>query len=345
MSDKPRLTWEKIKLMFHNPFRLSTGESTTRIAHWIRLAGDQGWGEGTIPPYYNIPEEEIISCWERAAVNENPYPDDPLDISAWVGFEGPAVARAALDLALHDRIGKIRGIPLYELLELNKPKPVPTAYTIAISSREDMARLALEYSDYSIIKLKLGSDDDIGRVAAVRNARPDAKIYLDANAAWSAAEAVLIIKELTPYQIDLIEQPVPGNDIDGLGFVQEHTNIPIVADESLRTSEDLEALAKAGVRGINLKIMKLGGLIPTLQILLRARELGLKVMLGCMAETSLGATAMAHLSSLGDWFDLDSPLLITNDPFIGVQYDSGQLRVPDLPGIGVTRNDLELDSP
>lgn len=337
MLSKPRLTWEKMALQFHHPFRLSSGVSTKRTAYWVRLENDEGWGEGTIPPYYNIPDADQIAFWEEKSSSREPFPDKLGDISAWIGDEGPAPARAALDLALHDRAGKIHGLPLYRLLELPPPGVFTTAFTIAIAEPEEMAQMALDRVGFPVIKLKLGSEDDISRVKAVRKARPDIRIFVDANAAWGPEEAVELIKELEPYQLELIEQPVRGEDIEGLGYVQAHTTIPIVADESLITLDRLDELQRAGVRGINLKIMKLGGLGPTLNFLKSGRERGFKIMLGCMAETSLGVTAMAHLAGMADWFDLDAPLLIANDPFEGIQYDQAEASVPDQPGIGVTR--------
>ncbi len=337
MISTPRLSWEAITLKFHNPFRLSTGVSTTRRAYWIRLADDVGWGEGTIPPYYNVKDDDMTSFWDSASQRVIPFPDDPSEIPSWIGQDGPAPARAALDLALHDRIGKKLNLPLYKLLGLPKPAPVCTAFTISITSPEEMAQMASDHPQYPIIKLKLGSDDDISRVAAVRNARPDVKLYVDANAGWSPDEAVMLAAALEPYQIEMIEQPVPGKDIEGLGYVQQHTNIPIVADESVQSIDDINALAKVGVKGINLKLMKLGGLAPALQMLRRGKELGLKIMLGCMGETSLGVTAMAHLTAWADWIDLDAPLLISNDPFEGITYDDAQILLPGRSGIGIEK--------
>jgi L-alanine-DL-glutamate epimerase-like enolase superfamily enzyme len=200
-----------------------------------------------------------------------------------------------------------------------------------------MAQMAKNPPRYPIIKLKLGSEDDISRVAAVRQARPDVRLFVDANAGWSPEEAVKLIKELDPFHLDMIEQPVPGEDIEGLGYVQAHTKIPVFADESLTSLEDLERIARVGVKGINLKIMKLGGIGPTLELLLRGKELGLKIMLGCMAETSLGVSAMSHLAGLANWIDLDSPLLISNDPFEGIRYERAEIFVPERPGIGVVK--------
>jgi L-alanine-DL-glutamate epimerase-like enolase superfamily enzyme len=137
--------------------------------------------------------------------------------------------------------------------------------------------------------------------------------------------------------VELVEQPLAKEEIAGLGQVQAATHLPVVADESLQTADDLERLAAAGVRGVNLKLMKLGGLAAALRIARRARELGLGIMLGSMIETSIGATAMAHLSGLADWLDLDSPVLISNDPFVGIAYSNdGRVTIPNLPGIGAT---------
>ena len=331
------LTWEAFNLKFQRPFRLSKGVSLTRTAYWIRLRDDEGWGEGTIPPYYDIPDKAMIACWDAAAQREIPFPDNPAEIVAWIGDYGPAPARCALDLALHDRIAKKRKIPLYNLLGLPKPTPIATAFTISISTADEMAKLAAENLRYPVIKLKLGSDNDIDRVAAVRASRPDARIYVDANAGWSPEEAVRQVKALAPFNLDLIEQPVAKDEIDGMGYVQAHTNVPIVADESVCNLADIEALAKVGVKGINLKLMKIGGLIPTLEMLNRAKELGLKIMLGCMSETALGVTAMAHLTACADWIDLDAPLLIKNNPFDGLYYDEQAcIHLPEQVGIGVT---------
>jgi L-alanine-DL-glutamate epimerase-like enolase superfamily enzyme len=346
MSTPPdRLTWEAITLELHTPFHLSYGVSETRRAFWLRLPGDAGWGEGTIPPHYGIDEADMVAVWEAAAARTDPLPDDPAQIRDWVGGEGPAPARCALDLALHDRIGRQRGVPLYELLGLPRPAQRRaargarrhTAFTISIAAPEEMARTAARMAGYPILKLKLGSDDDAARLAAVREARPDARLFIDANAAWSAEEALRQLEDLLPFGLEMVEQPVPRDDIAGLGEVQAHLDVPVVADESVQTLDDVERLAAAGVQGINLKLMKIGGLAPALEMLRRGRELGQRIMLGCMIETSIGVTAMAHLAGLADWLDLDAPLLVRNDPFDGLQYDGAYVGLPDRPGIGVVR--------
>ncbi|MCA9934133.1 MAG: dipeptide epimerase [Ardenticatenaceae bacterium] len=330
-----RLNWEAITLQLQNPFRVSYGVSTTRQAFWLRLAGDEGWGEGTIPPYYGVETADMIVYWQTAVSHPTPFPDDPADIPAWVGTDGPAPARCALDLALHDRIGRQQNQPLYAVLGLPRPSPKATSFTIGMAEPEEMARLAAQAASFPILKLKLGGENDEAKVEAVRRARPDAELCVDANGGWSVDEALRLVQILPSYDVTFVEQPVAKGDVAGMGRVQAYTHLPVVADESLQTLADVERLAAVGVQGVNLKLMKLGGLAPGLHVLHRAQELGMRIMLGCMVETSLGVTAMAHLSGLAEWLDLDGPLLIGNDPFSGVTFDKqARLHLPQRPGIG-----------
>ena len=338
-ASAPWFTWQPITLRLRNPFRLPYGVSETRQSFWLRLMDDEGWGEAAIPPYYGISDDAMIAYWEQAlrlAAARPALPDDPAEIAAWTGGDGPAPARCALDLAVHDRIARRRGVPLHRLLDLPAPAPLSTSFTIAIAAPGEMARLAAEASRYPILKIKLGSDDDAARLAAIRAARPDAILRVDGNAGWSAEEAVARLPKIERFNLEMVEQPVARHDIAGMGYVQARTSLPIVADESVQTMADVEALAAAGVRGINLKLQKAGGLQPGVAMLRRAKALGLKVMLGCMIETSIGVTAMAHLSGLADWLDLDAPLLIANDPFDGLTYEEdARVHVSERPGIGV----------
>lgn len=337
-NKRAQLTWQPITLKLQNPFRVAHGVSATRQSFWLRLAEDAGWGEASIPPYYGISNESMIAFWETINLRTDPFPDNPADIFAWMGEDGPAPARCALDLALHDRIGRLRGVPLYQLLNLPKPKPLTTAFTISIDTPENMAEQAAAVPTYPIIKLKLGDEGDVARVTAVRAARPNAILCVDVNGGWPPEEAVALAKAILPYDLAFIEQPVPKDEVEAMGRVQAAVNIPIVADESVQTIADVARLAAVGVQGINLKIMKLGGLAATLQMIEQAQSLGLRLMLGCMVETSLGVTATTHLSGLAEWLDLDAPLLVANDPFSGVQIDEqAQLHLPDKPGIGVIK--------
>jgi L-alanine-DL-glutamate epimerase-like enolase superfamily enzyme len=330
----PHFSYEKLTLNLRNPFHLSYGTSDTRDAFILRLEGNAGLGEGTIPPYYRVDPVAMTALWDHLAKQPARLPDDHAEIAAWVGTDGPPAARCAVELALLDRIGRLRGLPLHALLGLPAPRPLATSFTIS-GEAETMAQQARQARHFSIIKLKLGSGDDVARVAAVRAALPDARLFVDANAGWSRAEALRLVNELNPFNLELIEQPVEKDDIEGMGLVQAATRIPVVADEAAQSLEQVERLAAAGVQGVNLKLMKLGGLLPAVAIANRARELGMRIMLGSMIETSIGATAMAHLIGLAEWLDLDSPLLIGNDPFDGLRYDAaGQVSLPDRPGIG-----------
>jgi L-alanine-DL-glutamate epimerase-like enolase superfamily enzyme len=337
MTDPARLTWEPITLHLRNPFGLSYGVTDTRRVFWLRLADDEGWGEAAIPPYFGISEADMIALWRAAAVKADALPDDVERIAHWIGDAGPAPARAALDLALHDRIARAQGAPLWRLLGLPRPALIATSYTIAIAAPDQMARLAAEAALYPILKIKLGSDDDLSRLVAVRSARPDARLRVDANAGWSAEEAVERLRVLERFDLELVEQPTARDDFAGMGYVQAHSELPIYADESVRSLSDVDALAAVGVRGVNLKLMKVGGLGPAGRILRRAREHGMSVMLGCMIESSLGTTAAFHLAGLADLVDLDAPLLISDDPFVGVRFSDGGVMAlpPDRPGIGV----------
>jgi L-alanine-DL-glutamate epimerase-like enolase superfamily enzyme len=339
-NSPPSLSWTALTLNLRVPFRLSYGVTETRRSFWVRLAGDEGWGEAAIPPYYGVSDESMVVAWEAAARRAVPLPDDPSQITGWIGPDDPAPARCALDLALHDRLARRSGVPIWQLLGLPRPPAFATCFTIAIDEPFEMARRAGAVRQYETLKIKLGSEDDFARLKAIREARPDARLRVDANAGWGRAEAVDLVRRLEPLGIELVEQPVAREDIEGLGYVQARTSIPIVADESCQTLADVEAIGAAGVAGINLKLQKAGGLGPGAAMARRAREMGMRVMLGCMIETSIGATAMAHLAGLADWIDLDSPLLIANDPFDGIRYDDrGGIHLPDRPGIGAIRRE------
>ncbi len=180
-----------------------------------------------------------------------------------------------------------------------------------------------------------GDEEDIPRLQAVRAARPDARLFADANAGWSLSQALEYLPYLEKAELEMLEQPLGVAEIEGLGEVQANTSIAIVADESLQKPEDLSHLAEAGVRGVNIKLMKVGGVGPALELIEQARKAGMKIMLGCMIETSIGLSAAAHLAGLADWLDLDASLLVANDPFKGMTFgEDAVIGLPEGPGIG-----------
>lgn len=335
-----RMQWERIELILRNPFTVSYGSSTTRTAFWLRLAGDEGWGEGTIPFYYGIDFQDMTDFWDDCARRNEPFPDKVEEIQRWIGTAAPSPAIAAVDIAFHDRIGKQQRMPLYRLYNLPVPEPKITSYTLSIDTPEAMAAMAEQVKAYPYIKIKLGAPGqealDEERLRAIREVRPDAKIRLDANAGWRAEDAVSLIRRLEKFDLELIEQPTAKDDIEGMGVVQRATDLPIVADESVRTLEDIDRLHQAGVRGINVKLMKCGGVAPAITMIERARSYGMQVMLGCMVETSIGVGAMSQLMGTADWVDLDTPLLIANDPFSGLTYtENATVIAPTGFGLGL----------
>ena len=242
-------------------------------------------------------------------------------------------AKSAIDMALHDRLGKKLGAPLYRLWGLD-PKETPlTTFTIGIDEPEIMQQKVREAETYPLLKVKLGTHRDLELIRALREVT-DKPIYVDANTAWTPKEAVRKIRELAPYGVELIEQPTKPDDLEGLKFVREHSELPIFADESVKRAADIPSLVGC-VDGVNIKLVKCGGLLEAIRIIHIARAHGLQVMIGCMIESSLGITAAAHLTPLVDYADLDGHLLVANDPYRGVTLEKGKLILPNLPGIGV----------
>lgn len=329
--------WQPVTLTLKTPFRLSYGVTEQRTAWWLRLRDDLGWGEGTIPPYYGISTEAMEAYWQRNAQRNEPLPERIEAIRDWMDPDGPAPARAAVDLALHDYLSRRAGLPLYTALDCGKPSTISSSFTISVDEPEVMAVEAVQAASFPILKIKLSGDAlDLVRLRAIRQARPSAVIRVDANAGWTFEQAKTYLNELERLEVELLEQPLEVGEIAEMGILQSLTSIPIVADESVCTLQDVYALAQAGVRGVNIKLMKTGGLVPALEMIHLAKKHQMNVMLGCMIETSIGVTAAAHLSGLADWLDLDAGLLVTNDPFAGAHLDQeGALHLPEGPGCGV----------
>jgi L-alanine-DL-glutamate epimerase-like enolase superfamily enzyme len=248
---------------------------------------------------------------------------------------GSAAARCAIDLALHDALGKRLGHPIYRLLGLNPARAPETSYTISIDEPEVMAERA-KAANMPILKIKLGAGDDEAILSAIRQVH-SGRIRVDANAGWSRAQAADIIPRLAKFGLEFVEQPLPMGDVEGLRWLRaQKLGVPIFADENILTSRDVAAHAGA-VDGVVIKIAKTGGLREALRAIHTARALGMQIMLGSMVETSLAVTAAAHLAPLCDYADLDGPLMIGNDPFDGMRYDKARLVLPERPGLGVVR--------
>jgi L-alanine-DL-glutamate epimerase-like enolase superfamily enzyme len=242
--------------------------------------------------------------------------------------------KAAIDMAVYDLLGKRLNAPLYELLGIDPSETPLTSFTIGIDTPARMAEKARAARQYKILKVKVGTDNDLENLEAIRSVT-SAVIRVDANEAWSPKQAVSRIKELARFDVEFVEQPVPAADLAGMGFVREHSALPIIADESCIVPSDIPKVAPY-VDGINIKLMKCGGVYPAWQMIQIARAHNLKVMMGCMIESSIAITAAAHLSPLLDYADLDGHLLVADDPYRGVTVENGRLKLGNAPGLGIS---------
>ena len=334
---------EILTLHLRTPFRIAHGVSTTRQSVIVHLP-DGALGEAALAPYYGVTPEHVVAYLadprvEAALGDDLLLREDILDRLP----PGPAPARAALDIALHDLAGKRLGAPLYRLWGLNPARAPLSSYTIAIEADEAALRQKLrEAAHFPVLKLKLGSGSLDVDEAAVRTARaelPNAQLCVDANAGWSVSEAAAVIPRLAAYGLLFVEQPLARDNLDGWRELRRRLPAgmpPLIADESAHTSRDLPPLAGAA-DGINIKLAKAGGLREAWRMIQLARALDLRVMIGCMVESAVGVTAAAHLAPLVDYADLDGNLLVSNDPYRGAQMQAGVLTLPDSPGLGVTR--------
>jgi L-alanine-DL-glutamate epimerase-like enolase superfamily enzyme len=338
-----KLHTSTINLKLTEPFRISRSVQyeAKRVVVSIEAAGQTGIGEAAPSSFYGETQETVLACLTAYAdhLGDDPFALEDILTTLEKTIQRNAAARAAIDMALYDLVGKLLGVPVYKLLGLNPARTPRTSFTIGLDTPAEMARKASQAKDFPILKVKLGSRRDIDCLKAIRDVS-NATIRVDANAGWTVKEALKLIEDLSPYQIEFVEQPLPPADLDGLRFIREHSAMPIFADESCVTIEDIPRVAGC-VDGINIKLAKCGGIRPALKMIHTARAHHLQVMLGCMIESSLGITAAAQLSPLVDYADLDGHLLIDNDPYLGVRIEEGKLILPQEPGLGVRTKEQE----
>jgi L-Ala-D/L-Glu epimerase len=261
---------------------------------------------------------------------------DPFDVETLAQLLPAGSARSAIDVALHDLAAQMAGVPLCKFLGLRSDRLPPTSVTVPISAADDMVARAEKLRDHPVLKLKVGFDGDVETLRSIRDVY-DGALRIDANEGWSTDEAIDRLGEMSAYDIEFCEQPVHGDDEDGLRRVAERSPIPVVADESACVSSDVARLAGV-VSGVNLKLRKAGGLRELMKGIAVARAHGLSVMIGCDLETGIGCTAAAHMGSLVDHLDVDGFLLLARDPYPGVTCDRGRLGLPTAPGLGCGRD-------
>jgi len=327
------LSISTLDLPLVHPFTIARGSSDAARTAIFRVAWNDLEGLGETAPIrrYNESVESVSAFFaDHPLRGDDPYLLDELlaDI--------PPAARCGLDIALHDLIGKDCGKPLHRLLGLDPAKTPLTSFTIGISDPETTLRKVTEIGDHPVMKVKLGSGTTTEQIETIEliRSRYSGTIRIDANEGWDTEQAIELLRELERFEIEFCEQPIPAGNPEQLRYIRERSKIPIVTDEDSRVAEDLPKLYGC-VDGINVKLVKTGGIRGALKMIHTARALGLKIMLGCMVESQILATAAAQLSPLVDWADIDGPFLTKDDPFSGITYDRGKIVLPDGPGLGV----------
>ena len=321
-----------------HPFRIARSEHTA-YHHWVvRLEedGDEGWGEAAPSRRYGETAETVAAALSELLplVGDDPYALDAIERRMSAHLWENASAKVAISTALWDLVGRRHGLPIYRWLGLDLARVPPTSFTIGIAEPEEMKREVEAAAEYPILKIKMGFAGDVEALERIR-AITDKPIRVDANEGWTRAEALSRLPAMEDLGVELLEQPVPAADREGLALVAGATSIPVVADESCRTTADLADLVGV-VDAVNVKLAKTGSIGEAVRLMTAARALHLGVFLGCMVESSLGIAAAAHLAPLADWVDLDGHLLLSEDPFAGLRLDGGRvLPDPDAPGLGI----------
>lgn len=327
-----------LQLQLRTPWKIAHGTSSTRTNVFLDL--DDGYGEAPVVPHYPYDEATLIE-WLRAALGHvAPDPSvPPAEVLSAVP-PGPPPAMSALDMALHDRHARALSRPLHSLLGAPGPTLPRSSISIGMFDDDEGLRAALEQvRGWPLVKLKVGAGD-LGRdLEVVRTAREitGAEIFVDANGAWSPEAAARAAPQLAALGVIIMEEPISARD--PASWQRLRTSLPadsplIFADESAGSLAEIERLAPF-IDGVNVKLAKAGGISAARNLIERAHNRHLEVLLGCMVESSLGVTAAAHLAHLVEYADLDGFLLVANDPFEGVHLENGILRLPDAPGLGV----------
>ncbi len=327
------------KLELKHTWIIARGSADFKEYNYIEIedAGTTGLGEAAHNGRYGESLGSVRAFLEQA----RPVLNDANPAEFYnLGFEiaqlapGQQAAKAAIDMALIDWNAKKMGVPYYRWLGLCVQQTPVTSFSIGIDKIEVMQQKILEADSYPILKIKLGTSDDEEIMRAVREIT-DKTIRVDANEGWTDRhEALEKIEWLAGLGVEFVEQPMPADHLDETAWLRQRSPLPLIADEDVKTANDIPALAHA-YDGINIKIMKSGGLQEAWRMIQLARSLNLKIMLGCMVESALGITAAAHLSPLVNWADLDGNLLIKNDPFHGMVVKKGKITLPNATGLGV----------
>lgn len=339
-SNGLKLSYRTYDLQLRHTFTVSgfSRDTTPVVLTEIEYEGFTGYGEASMPPYLGESQESVITFLKKVDLGQFKDPfllDEILEYVDSVDDENRA-AKACIDIALHDLIGKMVDQPLYKLWGLNPEDTPMTSFTIGIDTPEMVKVKTEEAARFKVLKVKLGGGNDREMIETVRSVT-DVPIYVDVNQGWKDKHKALdMVHWLKEQGIEFVEQPLPKTQVDDLAWLTERSPLPIIADEAFQRLADVAAF-KGVYSGINIKLMKSTGLREAHKMITVARALDMNVMIGCMTETSCAVSAAAQLSPLVDWADLDGNLLISNDIYEGVKVIDGKITLNDLPGIGIKK--------
>ena len=340
-KERMRLSFEPYELQLRHTFTVASYSRKTTPVVQVRIDYDgfTGYGEASMPPYLGQTTESVCAFLKKVDLGRFADPFQLEDILSYVDSlsEGDSAAKAAVDIALHDLVGKLLGQPWFRIWGLNPAKAPCTTFTIGIDTPEVVRQKTEECANrFRILKVKVGLDNDEQMIRAIRSVS-DLPIAVDANQGWKdrqkALDEIFWPKE---QGVVMVEQPMAKERLDDNAWISERSPLPIYADEAIQRLKDIPSV-KGAYHGINIKLMKCTGMREARKMADYARAEGMRVMLGCMTETSCAVTAAAHLSPIADFADLDGNLLISNDLFEGVTLNDGKLVLPDRPGLGLIK--------
>ena len=338
---KLKLRFQPYNLQLKHVFTVATYSRTTTpdVQVEVEYDGITGYGEASMPPYLGESVESVTRFLQQVNLEQFSDPFQLEEILAYVDgiLPGNTAAKASVDIALHDLVGKLLGAPWHKIWGLDKSKAPSTTYTIGIDTPDVVRQKTLEVAgQFNILKVKLGRDNDKEMIETIRSVT-QLPIAVDANQGWTDKHHALdMIFWLKEQGIVMVEQPMPKTQLDDIAWVTQQSPLPIFADESLQRLSDVVKL-KDAFTGINIKLMKCTGMREAWKMVTLGRALGMKVMVGCMTETSCAVSAAAQFSPAVDFADLDGNLLIANDRFKGMEVVKGKITLNDLPGLGLVK--------
>jgi len=333
-------------LEFKHPFGVSSNTRTHTPTVYVRLEldGVYGYGEACLPKYLGESTEDTLAFLKQAKVlfekatklEQIQEMKDELDRI----FPANNAGKAALDTSFWDLKGKLLNKPLYSLFGIQKSDEIVTSHTIGIDEEKKIEEKVKEAEEFRILKIKIGTKDDKELIRTLKKFT-DKPLYVDVNQGWTdLGFAIEMSHFLSENNVVLIEQPMPVNRIEEMVLLTEKSPIPTIADENVKRLSDIANL-KGVFSGINIKLMKCGGVTEAFKMIESAKKNKMKVMLGCMAESSCATAAMVHFAGMADYVDLDAPCLIKNDPFEGINYMNGRITPLDSPGIGIRLRSID----